>query len=141
MDGHGQIPEGALPTSEEERVAEVAFEAAEEALHPHSSASEALVQTQIEALHKRDQQMAIGFLVLMLIALPFVIFAVWSVLPNDTAKVVVILAGVVLAIYNGASISMLLRNYRRDRDFIYRPDVAHLNELRAARRARQGASS
>jgi hypothetical protein len=28
----------------------------------------------------------------------------------------------------------LVRNYRRDKDFIYRRDVAHLRELRTARR-------
>jgi hypothetical protein len=44
----------------------------------------------------------------------------------------------VLLIYNVASMMALVRNYRRDRDFIYRRDVAHLRELRVARRAAKG---
>jgi hypothetical protein len=40
----------------------------------------------------------------------------------------------VLLLYNVTSVLYLVHNYRRDKDFIYRRDVAHLRELRVARR-------
>ena len=43
-----------------------------------------------------------------------------------------------MLVYNIASMLALVENYRRDRDFIYRRDVAHLRERAALRAARSG---
>jgi len=53
-------------------------------------------------------------------------------------RVVLVVSCAIVLIYNVASMLALIRNYRRDRDFIYRRDVAHLRE-RAALRAAKGA--
>ena len=62
--------------------------------------------------------------------LPFIIVALWSVMPGPATKVLLVAAAAVLLVYNVTSMLYLVRNYRRDKDFIYRRDVAHLRELR-----------
>jgi hypothetical protein len=61
-------------------------------------------------------------------------------MPGTATKVVLAVAGAVLLIYNVASMLALVRNYERDKDFIYRRDIAHLRELRVTRRAAKGRS-
>lgn len=127
------IPQSQLPTPTEARAAEVAFEAAEETLHPHDAAAEAAIVKQMDVLYTRDRWWAIGFMIALLITLPFILIVVWNVVPEPGIRWVLVAAAAMLVLYNGGSIAMLLRNYERDREFIYRRDVAHLQELRAAR--------
>jgi hypothetical protein len=79
--------------------------------------------------------MAIVSVVAMLVVLPFTYIALLDNMPGTGTKVVLAAACVVLLVYNVASMLALVRNYRRDKDFIYRRDVAHLTELATARRA------
>jgi hypothetical protein len=118
--------EGTLP-------AEV-VSAAESVFEPHDDAEEASVVAQMNSLYTRDLAMAGAFVLGLLIVLPFVVIVLWPVMPDAGTKVLLIAAAAVLLIYNLASMGSLVRNYHRDKDFIYRRDVAHLRELRAARR-------
>jgi hypothetical protein len=108
--------------------------AAEEVLEPHDEAAEASVLAQMEGLYKRDLAMAFAFMVGLVVVLPFLVIALWSVMPDAATKVVVVVFVILLLIYNVTSMLYLVRNYRRDKNFIYRRDVAHLRELKAARR-------
>jgi archaellum biogenesis protein FlaJ (TadC family) len=114
--------------------------AGEEVLNPQDQAAERSIQEQMEKMYQRDRWMAIASVVAMLIVLPFVYVALLENMPGTGTKVVLAAAGVVLLIYNVASMLALVRNYRRDKDFIYRRDVAHLRELAVARRAARGRS-
>ena len=67
---------------------------------------------------------------------PFVLIAVWDDVPSTGIKVVLLASCAVVLIYNVASMIALVRNYRRDSDFIYRRDVAHLRERAALRAAK-----
>jgi hypothetical protein len=108
--------------------------AAESVFDPQDEAEEASVRAQMESLHQRDLAMAAAFVVGLLVVLPFICIALWDVMPGAGAKALLVGAMCVLLVYNVASMLYLVRNYRRDKDFIYRRDVAHLRELRAARR-------
>ena len=114
--------------------------AGEEVLNPQDQAAERSIQQQMERMYQRDRWMAIASVVAMLIVLPFVYVALLENMPGAGTKVVLAAAGVVLLVYNVASMLALVRNYRRDKDFIYRRDVAHLRELAVARRAARGRS-
>jgi hypothetical protein len=92
------------------------------------------VLAQMKSLYQRDLAMATAFVVGLLVVLPFMVIALWSVMPGAGTKVLLVAAAAVLLTYNIASMLSLVRNYRRDKDFIYRRDVAHLRELKAARR-------
>ena len=112
-----------------------AVAAAVEVLRPEDQETEAGVQRQMDVMYHRDRRMAIGFVAALLVVLPFIVIAMWPHMPDTATKVVLIGAALVLAIYNCASMLVLVRNYHEDRDFIYRRDVAHLELLRAARKA------
>ena len=116
-------------------IEEEAILAGEEVLNPQDRETERSVQRQMDAMFQRDRWMAIGSVVAMLIVLPFTYFAVLDNMPGTGVKVVLAASCVVLLVYNVASMLALVRNYRRDKDFIYRRDVAHLTELATARRA------
>ena len=116
-------------------IEEEAILAGEEVLNPQDRETERAVQRQMDSMFQRDRWMAIASVVAMLIVLPFVYFAVLDNMPGTGTKVVLAAACVVLLVYNVASMLALVRNYRRDKDFIYRRDVAHLTELATARRA------
>jgi hypothetical protein len=111
-----------------------ALEAATEALRPQDRETEESVLREMDGMYRRDRAMAIAFVVALLIVLPFILVAMWDLMPDTATKVVLVGSALVLAIYNCASMLVLVRNYSADRDFIYRRDVAHLRLLRAARR-------
>ena len=116
-------------------IEEEAILAGEEVLNPQDRETEHAVQRQMDTLYRRDRWMAIVSVVAMLIVLPFTYFALLDNMPGTGTKVVLAGACLVLLVYNVASMLALVRNYRRDKDFIYRRDVAHLTELATARRA------
>jgi hypothetical protein len=109
--------------------------AAVTALRPEDRETEAGVQREMDVMYGRDRKMAIAFVVALLVVLPFIVVAMWSHMPDTATKLVLIGSALVLAVYNCASMLVLIRNYNSDRDFIYRRDVAHLRLLRAARKA------
>ena len=117
---------------------DAAIAAGEEALHPHDRQTDADVQRQMESMFQRDRIMALGFVIAMIVVLPFVLIAVWKHSPSTGVQVVLAVSCAVVLVYNIASMFALINNYRRDRDFIYRRDVAHLRERAALRAARSG---
>jgi len=112
--------------------------AAEAVFEPHDDATEKSVVAQMHSLYQRDLAMATAFVVALLVVLPFMIIALWSVMPSAAVKALLVAAAAVLLVYNVASMLYLVRNYRRDKDFIYRRDVAHLRELKVARSLEKG---
>jgi hypothetical protein len=125
-------PEAAIDAA----AADAALAAVEETLHPQDRAAEEDVSAQMEGMLKRDRLMAMGFVAAMLVALPFVLIAVWNDVPSNGIRVVLVVSCAVVLVYNVASIVALVSNYRRDRDFVYRRDVAHLRERAALRAAK-----
>jgi hypothetical protein len=113
-----------------------AVEVATAALRPQDRETEEGVRSEMDSMYRRDRAMAIAFVVALLLVLPFIIVAMWGQMPDTATKLVLIGSALVLAIYNCASMLVLVRNYSADRDFIYRRDIAHLRLLRAARRSR-----
>jgi archaellum biogenesis protein FlaJ (TadC family) len=109
--------------------------AGEEVLRPQDRETEHAVQAQMDTMYRRDRWMAIASVVAMLVVLPFVFIALLDNMPGTGTTVVLAGSCIVLLVYNVASMLALVRNYKRDKDFIYRRDVAHLRELATARRA------
>jgi hypothetical protein len=105
----------------------------------HDAATEASVRAQIDGMHRADRAWALAFVVALLIMIPFMLIALWGSMPTTGTKVALLASGAVLTLYNVASMLKLVQNYTRDKDFIYRRDVAHLRELKVAREARKAA--
>jgi hypothetical protein len=121
-----------------EDVEEAAIAAGVAALSPTDAATEASVQEEMASLHHQDRIWAAVWVGALVVVLPFLLIALWSTMPSTGVKLVLLGAAAVLLTYNLASMLALVRNYTRDRDFIYRRDVAHLREQRAARAALRG---
>ncbi|MDP3197608.1 hypothetical protein [Tabrizicola sp.] len=84
----------------------------------------------IEAMHRRDVLVAWAFVIGLWCAVIFVAIATWDLAPNGTARVLLMIAGAVVLIFNTAAILAMLRHYREDRDFMYGLDIKFLDEAR-----------
>lgn len=88
----------------------------------------------IQAMHKSDIRVAWAFVLGLWFAVIFVAIATWNLAPNGTARVLLLIAGGTILVFNTAAILAMLRHYREDRDFMYGLDIKFLDEARAARR-------
>ncbi len=89
------------------------------------------LSTRIAAMHKRDVQVAWGFVIGLWFAIIFVAIATWSLAPDSTARLVLLVGGAVILILNTAAIMAMLKHYRDDRDFMYGLDIKFLDASRA----------
>ena len=87
----------------------------------------------IEAMHKRDVLIAWAFVIGLWLAVIFVALATWNLAPSSGARILLLIAGAVILLFNTAAITAMLRHYREDRDFMYGLDIKFLDEARAAR--------
>jgi len=87
----------------------------------------------IEAMHRRDVQIAWAFVIGLWLAVIFVALATWSLAPSSGARMLLLLGGAVVLVFNTAAIMAMLRHYREDRDFMYGLDIKFLDEARSAK--------
>jgi len=88
----------------------------------------------IEAMHRRDVITAWAFVIGLWLAIVFVALATWSLAPTSGARIVLLIGGAVVLIFNTAAIMAMLRHYREDRDFMYGLDIKFLDAARAMKR-------
>lgn len=84
-------------------------------------------------MHKRDVLIAWAFVIGLWLAVIFVALATWNLAPSSGARIVLLIAGAVILLFNTAAITAMLRHYREDRDFMYGLDIKFLDEARAAK--------
>lgn len=84
----------------------------------------------IEAMHGRDVKVAWAFIIGLWFSIIFVAIATWNLAPTGGARVLLLIAGATVLIFNTAAIIAMLRHYREDRDFIYGLDIRFLDEAR-----------
>ena len=85
-------------------------------------------------MHKSDVRIASAFVIGLWLAVIFVAYATWSLAPNATARIVLLIGGATVLVFNTAAILAMLRHYREDRDFMYGLDIKFLDQARALRR-------
>jgi hypothetical protein len=124
--------------SGDERIEAAAIAAGIAALDPTDPATEAAVRGEMRGLRRQDRIWAFTWMTALVVVVPFTIIALWNDMPTSGVKTVLVIAGAIVLVYNLASMLALIRDYERDHDFIYRRDVAHLREQRAAREAARG---
>ncbi|MFZ1663664.1 MAG: hypothetical protein WAT77_17065 [Paracoccaceae bacterium] len=84
-------------------------------------------------MHKRDVLIAWAFVIGLWLAVIFVALATWNLAPSSGARILLLIAGAVILLFNTAAIMAMLRHYREDRDFMYGLDIKFLDEARAAK--------
>ncbi len=87
----------------------------------------------IEAMHRRDVLVAWAFVFGLWCAMIFVALATWDLAPNGTARILLLIAGVIVLVFNTAAILAMLKHYREDRDFMYGLDIKFLDEAKGRR--------
>lgn len=85
----------------------------------------------ITAMHKRDVTVAWAFVLGLWFSIIFVAIATWNLAPMGGARVLLLIAGAVILLFNTAAIMAMLRHYREDRDFMYGLDIKFLDAARA----------
>lgn len=88
----------------------------------------------IEAMHRRDVTVAWAFVLGLWFSIIFVAWATWSLAPSGLARIVLLVGGSVVLLFNTAAIMAMLRHYREDRDFMYGLDIRFLDAARAQKR-------
>lgn len=84
-------------------------------------------------MHKRDVLVAWAFVIGLWCAVIFVAVATWNLAPNGEARILLLIAGAVILVFNTAAIMAMLRHYREDRDFMYGMDIKFHDEARGRR--------
>ena len=89
----------------------------------------------IEAMHKRDVQVAWAFVIGLWCAMIFVAYATWDLAPPEApgVRIVLLIGGAIVLLFNTAAILAMLQHYREDRDFIYGLDIKFLDEARGGK--------
>lgn len=91
------------------------------------------LSARIEAMHRRDVLIASAFVIGLWLAIGFVAIATWSLAPSGGARMLLLLGGFMVLVFNTAAILAMLRHYREDRDFMYGLDIKFLDAARAAK--------
>lgn len=84
-------------------------------------------------MHKRDVLVAWAFVIGLWLSVIFVALATWNLAPSGGARILLLIAGAIILLFNTAAITAMLRHYREDRDFMYGLDIKFLDEARAAK--------
>jgi sulfite exporter TauE/SafE len=87
----------------------------------------------IEAMYQRDRAVAYAFVAALWLAIIYVFFQVWPLIPAQYSGlgVALLIAGLAVLFFNTASIAAMVKHYEEDKDFIYGLDIKHLDEMRA----------
>ena len=94
------------------------------------------LEERIKLMHRKDVRIAWAFVAGLWMAVIFVAMATWDLAPNSGARVLLLVAGAVILLFNTAAIMAMLRHYRKDRDFMYGLDIRFLDEARLLNQAR-----
>lgn len=82
-------------------------------------------------MHKRDVLVAWAFVIGLWLAMIFVAIATWDLAPTGAARILLLIGGAIVLVFNTGAILAMLRHYREDRDFIYGLDIKFLDEARS----------
>ena len=91
------------------------------------------LNSRIEAMHKSDTRIAWACVVGLWLAIIFVAWGTWGLAPSGAARVVLLIGGALVLLFNTAAIMAMLRHYREDRDFMYGLDIKFMDAAKAAK--------
>ena len=88
----------------------------------------------IDKMHGLDRIGALAFVIVLWVTILFTIISIWSNVQNGGIRVLLLVSGALVLLFNTASIVAMLRHYTSDKHFIYGLDLKHLDEMRRAKR-------
>lgn len=91
------------------------------------------LEERIDRMHSRDRLGAMAFVVALWVVMLFILFTIWPAITNGAIRMLLVVAGVLVLLFNTAAIWAMLKHYREDKHFIYGLDLKHLDEMRRRR--------
>ena len=88
----------------------------------------------IDKMHGRDRAGLVAFVAALWFTILFTLFSVWPFIATPEIRVILVVAGSLVLLFNTAAIVAMLRHYGDDKHFIYGLDIKHLDEMRNRRR-------
>jgi hypothetical protein len=88
----------------------------------------------IDSMYRSDSFFAWLFVALLWLCIGFVFYEVWGLVDDTAIRVTLAIGGVLLLLFNTASIGAMVAHYADDKDFIYGLDLKHQDALEASRR-------
>lgn len=88
-------------------------------------------------MHRRDRLIALSLVAVLIATLATVYLAIAPLTSSSAVRGVLAISGMLLVMFNAASIWAMLRHNREDRAFIYTLDIKHLDEYRLDRAVRK----
>lgn len=95
------------------------------------------LEPRIERMYRRDQWIAVILVAVLVATLATVFLAIGPLAGTPGVRAALAIAGILLVLFNAASVGAMLRHNREDRTFIYMLDIQHLDEYRIDRAARK----
>jgi hypothetical protein len=92
------------------------------------------LDARIEAMYRKDVLGARLLVAVLWVVILFVLGFSWPHIPDPTVRVIVAVAAFAVLVFNTASVSAMIRNYREDKHFIYALDIRNLDAMREANR-------
>lgn len=91
------------------------------------------LNARIETMHRSDIRIAWAFVIGLWLAIIFVAWGTWSLAPAPAARILLLIGGALVLLFNTAAIMAMLRHYREDRDFMYGLDIKFLDAAKTAK--------
>lgn len=88
----------------------------------------------IDKMHGQDRIGALAFVVVLWVVILFVLITIWPYVTNGTIRIILLISGGLVLLFNTASIVAMLTHYAGDKHFIYGLDLKHLDEMRRQKR-------
>jgi len=85
------------------------------------------LQSRVDSMFKTDRLWAWAFIVALWATLLFVYVGVSGYIQDGTAKILLAVAGILVGLFNTASIAAMISHYGHDKKFIYELDIKHLD--------------
>lgn len=94
------------------------------------------IQDRIDGMFRGDRMFALGFVAVLWVVVFFVYVSIRNLIGGGTIANVLIVAALLVLIFNTAAIFAMLRQYAAERNFIYGLDIRHLDEMKRAKNNR-----
>ncbi len=85
------------------------------------------LRMRIDAMCGRDRAWAVCFVIFLWLVVGVVFFGIQSLVTTPGIKAALIVAALLVLVFNTAAIIAMIRQYEADKDFIYGLDIRHLD--------------
>ena len=89
----------------------------------------------IDAMFQRDKYWGVGYVLFLWLAYGFTFFTINAVNTDSGIRMAMIISGLLVLVYNTASMVAMIRHYGEDKEQIYSIDIRHLDEMRQRKQA------